>query len=460
MLATRRLSAFAAVTRSARTYASASAATAAAQRDAAPHTASAVGTAQAQISKTAQGIRVATYDDLASPAAGLSLVLNAGARHESSETIGLAHYLKNYAFKTSDKRTAFRIAREAELQGAILYSDASRESISYRARFLRGDWAYFAEVLSDAVTKPKFAHYELAEVRSQVQAETNAALANPTIVVLDALHRVAYRTGLGNSLYAPTSASVSADAIRHFQLANLSGLTVVGHGVEHAALVEALESIFAGFNLAPQPTSIASKYHGGDLHLDSAAAIASGNAVCALAFPVESITDRVTARALRHLLGGEKRLKWANGQSPLARVAHQHGGEVRGLNLEYSDAALFGLVTYAPADNIRSAVHEVVAELRKVADGQVEAEAIARALATARFETADTVDSMDARLTKLGQEVTTTGRSTSVADAVSTIASVQSTEIVGLARRLLATRPSLVAAGNPHDLPFADELGF
>jgi predicted Zn-dependent peptidase len=45
-----------------------------------------------------------------------------------------------YLIQTSDSRTAFRIAREAELQGGVLYADTSRESISYRARFLRGDW--------------------------------------------------------------------------------------------------------------------------------------------------------------------------------------------------------------------------------------------------------------------------------------------------------------------------------
>ncbi|KAI8057937.1 peptidase family M16-domain-containing protein [Syncephalis plumigaleata] len=417
--ATRRLSALNAVTRSVRTYASTSAATStAAKRDTTTAPTTGVsGSGQAQVSETAQGIRVATYDDLSSPAAGLSLILNAGARHESSETIGLSHYLKNYAFKTNDKRTAFRIAREAELQGAVLYADASRETISYRARFLRGDWEYFTEILSDIVTKPKFAHYELPEVRTQVQAESNAALTNPTIAVLDALHRVAYRTGLGNSLYAPTNLSVSADAIRHFQLANLS------------------ESVFSGFNLAPQPTSIATKYHGGSLHIDSPVAVASGNAVCALAFPVESAADRVTARVLRHLLGGEKRLKWADSQSPLARVAQQNGGEVRGLNFEYSDAALVGFLVHAPADNIRSAVHEMVAELRKVADGQVDADAVSRALATARFEAVDTVDSMDARLTKLGEDVATTGQSTSVNDSIATISSVQSAQVIDVSCR-------------------------
>jgi hypothetical protein len=102
LLATRRLSALTALTRSVRTYASTSAATStAAKRDTTPTPTGVNGSGRAQISKTAQGIRVATCDDLFSPAAGLSLILNAGARHEGSDTIGLSHYLKNYAFKAS-----------------------------------------------------------------------------------------------------------------------------------------------------------------------------------------------------------------------------------------------------------------------------------------------------------------------------------------------------------------------
>ncbi|RKP06845.1 Metalloenzyme, LuxS/M16 peptidase-like protein [Thamnocephalis sphaerospora] len=443
MLAARRLpTAAVASARVARTYASA-----------------ATGSASAQVSSTKQGVRVATYDDLASPAAGLSVVLNAGARHESSESLGYAHYLKNFAFQASNKRTPFRIAREAELQGGLLYGDLSRESISYRARFLREDWAYFTEVLAEVVTSPKFAHYALPEVRAHVQAESAAALADPQVAMMEALHRVAFRTGLGNSLYATATSGVSADAIRHYQLANLAGLTVVGHGVEHASLVAAVERAFEGFDLAPVPTSVATKYHGGNAHLDAPAAVASGNAICALAFSA-SAADRPAARALRYLLGGESHVKWSHGQSPLAKVAQQHGAEVRGLNLEYSDASLVGFVTHAPAGNIRSAVHDLSAELRKVASGDVSTEALQRALATARFEAADSVDSIDARLTKIGEDVAASGKSVSVAESIAAIAEVKSSDVVNLAKRLVKSRPSLAAAGNPHDLPYADELGF
>jgi ubiquinol-cytochrome c reductase core subunit 2 len=235
-------------------------------------------------------------------------------------------------------------------------------------------------------------------------------------------------------------------------------LTVVGQGIEHAALVETIERVFEGIQLTPQSKTTSAKYFGGDIHLDVPAAVASGNAVCAVAFPTTT-AERSAARALRHLLGGESRLKWAQGQSPLAKAAQAHNAEVQGLNLEYSDAGLLGFIVHAPAGKIRSAVRDLAAELKKVASGDVSAEALKRAISTARFEAANAVENVDARLAKLGNDIATTGASVSLTDSIADIASIQSANVVDLAKRLVASRPTLAAAGNQHDLPYADELG-
>jgi ubiquinol-cytochrome c reductase core subunit 2 len=76
--------------------------------------------------------------------------------------------------------------------------------------------AYFAEVLAQNVTIPKFAHYVLPEVRSHVEAESAAALADPKIAVLEALHQAAFRQGLGNSLYAKVSPNLSTPALKQY----------------------------------------------------------------------------------------------------------------------------------------------------------------------------------------------------------------------------------------------------
>ncbi|ORX87166.1 hypothetical protein K493DRAFT_359948 [Basidiobolus meristosporus CBS 931.73] len=91
---------------------------------------------------TSNGIRVATLPEQ-SPVASLSVVVGAGSRSESSSNLGVAHHLKNFAFKNTNKRSALRITREAELQGAFLTTSLGRESLVYSAEFLREDLLVF-----------------------------------------------------------------------------------------------------------------------------------------------------------------------------------------------------------------------------------------------------------------------------------------------------------------------------
>lgn len=61
-----------------------------------------------------------------------------------------------YRFKSTTKRSALRIQREAELLGGELSAYHSRESLVLQAKFLREDLPYFAEVLAEVICKTKF----------------------------------------------------------------------------------------------------------------------------------------------------------------------------------------------------------------------------------------------------------------------------------------------------------------
>lgn len=52
------------------------------------------------VTKTSNGVRVATLDE-SSPAASVSLVINAGARYEPKDKAGIAHFVKNFGFKVA-----------------------------------------------------------------------------------------------------------------------------------------------------------------------------------------------------------------------------------------------------------------------------------------------------------------------------------------------------------------------
>lgn len=58
--------------------------------------------------------------------------------------------------KSTSKRSALRITREAELLGGELSAYHSRENLVIRAKFLRDDLPYFTELLGEVISKTKY----------------------------------------------------------------------------------------------------------------------------------------------------------------------------------------------------------------------------------------------------------------------------------------------------------------
>ncbi|KAJ2118567.1 ubiquinol-cytochrome c reductase core subunit 1, partial [Coemansia sp. RSA 921] len=126
------------------------------------------------VTSTANGIRVAaTGGD--SGLATVSLVINAGSRHETVETAGAAHYLKAFGFRNTQGRTSFRTIREAELNGAQLTAEATRENITYRVQCFSDAVPYFVDVLGDIAAETRFAEHEFRDVERVVEFEALSA---------------------------------------------------------------------------------------------------------------------------------------------------------------------------------------------------------------------------------------------------------------------------------------------
>lgn len=58
--------------------------------------------------------------------------------------------------QSTTKRSAMRIVREVELLGGELSAYHSRENLVLRAKFLREDLPYFAELLAEVISKTRY----------------------------------------------------------------------------------------------------------------------------------------------------------------------------------------------------------------------------------------------------------------------------------------------------------------
>ena len=180
----------------------------------------------------ASGITTAAADDGALTST-VTVAIKAGSRYESAP--GVAHVLKNYLFKSNQKRSALRLVREAEFYGGVLSTALTKEHLLLTAEFLRGDEDFFVEVLGDVLSKSKFAAHEFnEEVLPQVQAEHAQAQSNPAVLGYDSLLQTAYRQrSLGHSLFASPASPVSHRQTVDFAHAAFAknNIAVLGSGI-------------------------------------------------------------------------------------------------------------------------------------------------------------------------------------------------------------------------------------
>ncbi|CAM0135437.1 unnamed protein product, partial [Umbelopsis sp. WA50703] len=294
------------------------------------------------ISQTAAGVTVATFQEQGLTA-GLSVIVGGGSRYETEKTAGAAHYLKNYTFMNNKKRLALRIAREAELESAVLSRTLGYEYMSFQAQFLKGDEEYFTEILSDVICRQKYEPFEFPHVQKITRMESNYARARPRIIGLEKAHKLAFRNGLGNPVFSEALNNMDHNVVKALskELYIASNIVLVGRGVDHKKLLGYVNLHFDLDDI--RRNEVISVYYGGEERISKETDIGH----CTIAFrgfPIGSF-DYCAAAVLRQHLGSHSNIKWATGNSMLQAI-HQKlslDSHVTCFNLGYSDHGLFGI---------------------------------------------------------------------------------------------------------------------
>ncbi|GAA6024462.1 hypothetical protein JCM11491_001159 [Sporobolomyces phaffii] len=404
----------------------------------------------------ANGVKVASSESSA-PTSAISLVIKAGSRYEPAP--GVAHVLKNSLFKNTHKRSQIQLVRETELLGGVLSSSLSREHLILTAEFLKGDEAYFAEALGDAITQAKFAPHEYAEeVVPQVAAEYEQAIRDSTTYAFDLAHQLAFRNGLGNSLFASPHTAVPHSTITSFAKTAFSpsNLSVVGSNVDAAQLKSLVGEFFvSGTPSSSSISSTASKYYGGEVRVPSVGHSAVDQFL--VAFEGASSSSAELA-VIRFLLGGESSIKWSTGSSPLSKLSSVDVS-AQAFNISYSDAGLFGFTVKAPTAQVAEVASKALSELRTVAKGASD-EAIKQAIAKAKFAAAAALETRYGQVELIGAQLAAHGKApASLEEVFSALDKVSAESIAKVAEKALKSKPTTVAVGNTHALPYADSIG-
>ena len=257
------------------------------------------------------------------------------------------------------------------------------------------------DLLTSFITSAKFARHEYQEyVVPVIESESNVASSDPATHALELGHALAFRSGLGSSMFANPHHAVTIEDIKTFAASAFSkgNVAILGTGIDQTALSKLVDKTLGSAPSAPALSSSPSTYFGGETRVES---LHGGPQTVFIGYGVAGPSDPAIA-VLSAYLSPAPALKWSKGLSPLSELPL--GTSVQSVHLSYSDATLFGLLVQGPTTAGVKDAGKLVVKALKEASG-ITSEDLKKALAKAKFAAASAVDSRDGIINILGPKV-------------------------------------------------------
>ena len=152
------------------------------------------------------GIRV-IHQPSESEVAHFGLMINAGSRDETSEQMGVAHFIEHTLFKGTRKRKAHHILTRLEHVGGELNAYTSKEETCLHASFLKEHAERAFELITDVAFNAIFPKEEIAKERTVIIDEINSYKENPSELIFDEFEELLFRN---HSMGWPISGTVES----------------------------------------------------------------------------------------------------------------------------------------------------------------------------------------------------------------------------------------------------------
>lgn len=408
-----------------------------------------------QVTKLPNGIVVATLENH-SPVSHVSAVVNAGARHETADSRGVAHALRAYANLSTKNFYTLGISRTFDHLGAKFDVTSTREHTFYNLEITRNNLDKAGAILAELVSAPEFRTWELSEAYHRLELDLEVYEQSPELQISDLLHRAAFRNGLARSLYADRhlAGKFNTEQLLQFREENFSAdrLSLVGVGVNHESLVH-LAKKFHLKDTTSKPE--ASKYLGDEVRVDN------DNELVHVAFGCEgaslSSKELLASGILSQAFGTGPRIKWSDGASRITRACLPLASKpalVSSFNLNYSDAGLFGFHVIADRDDTGKLVKGVFKEVSKVAKNGLTNEELAAAKNKLKAALGFSHESSR----NVVEAIAKSAEHANLTEVSKAIDAVSAADVNSFAKKVASGKPSLAAIGDLRNLPRLDEL--
>ncbi|MCV3272520.1 M16 family metallopeptidase [Roseobacter sinensis] len=396
------------------------------------------------------GFRIVTEEIPGLASASVGIWVTAGARHETPQQNGIAHFLEHMAFKGTKRRTALQIAESIEDVGGYINAYTSREVTAYYARVLQNDVPLALDVIADILLNPTLEDAEIEVERSVILQEIGQALDTPDDVIFDWLQEEAYPDHpMGRTILGPS------ERVSKFTRADLQGFIQQHYGpeqmilaaagaVDHEAIVKLAEELFGAMQARPVVDADAARFLGGERRQPKALE----QAHFALGFESPGYRDDsiYTAQIYASALGGGM-------SSRLFQEIRENRGLCYSIFAQagaYADTGMTTIYAGTSADQLPQLAEITIDEMKRAASDMSPAE-VARARAQMKAGLLMGLESPSTRAERLARLVQIWDRVPPLEETVALIDAVTTGDVREFAEGMASAAPAALALYGPID---------
>ncbi|MCS6888481.1 MAG: insulinase family protein [Chloroflexus sp.] len=321
---------------------------------------------------TRNGIRILIEELPHTHSVAIGCFIDVGARYESAELAGAAHFIEHMLFKGAGAYpTAHAISLAIEGVGGYLNASTGYETTVFYAKVAAIHFDRALDVLSEMVQRPLFDANEMEKERRVIIEEIRGIQDNPT----EAVHELLQQTMWGDHPFgrdiAGSVATVSAisrnELLRFFHQGYHAGNLVVSVAGKISAeqAIPAIERAFADLPAGPRLTAIAAPALPREQRLSLLPRdIEQGNVCLGLPGVSYHDPDRRAVQALDALLGGGMSSRL------FQTIREEHGlsYNIGSYHNEFADTGMWVIYAGVEPDALRDAVAMTRSIVRDLAE--------------------------------------------------------------------------------------------
>lgn len=390
------------------------------------------------------------------PVSRVAVVFRAGSRYESYENRGASHMLRIATGLSTQRSSGFAITRNIQQVGGNLWCTGGREIVAYSVEATSDKIETGLRFLEDVIA-PAFKPWELSDSIELVR--TQVAAIKPEAHAIEMMHKAAFRTGLGNSIYIPKHniGKISSESLAHYFATNCtdSRCSIVGVGIDQNTLSGFAQSLELNSGES-KPDSV--DYYGGDVRKDGAGSMAHV-AVGGLGGSLTNQKDTLAFAVLQQAMGSAPATKYGNANGSLGKALASAVGNVPvsslTINANYSDIGLFGAVISTDASVMGKAVEAVIRVLKS---GSVSDADVKRGKALVKMNVLESYATDRRLLFEMAMQAAITKQVLNVDTLMSAVDAITTKDVQDAAKKVASSKLSMGAIGNLAHVPYVADL--